>query len=296
MSHPLDMKEEIEFYRSVAESAEKNLGELFVSSGWTEEEFLDRGYRIVDPGSHIELAKSEIYGVLNAFPEPARRRAALSGIYGLPDAWFCQTEDCSLVLTRKMPEAMFPTAIVPAHYGPPKSDDYFAEMFPKYPLPQGENSRIRIFGLREARTDGHFDMLTARIIQTQALIHDYMQVINWPGRTDANGSSQSLMLQFPDGKRLSVTDALYEFGDLMANNQPISNYSSFYWSPCVNGVGPKNGATLLSAIDDEMAESAAAYFLRFTFSPDGEGNTKPFNDRQEILAYLLQYLDAELIG
>ena len=51
MSHPLDMKGEIEFYRSVAERAERRLRELFSSSGWTEEEFLERGCRVEGKGN-----------------------------------------------------------------------------------------------------------------------------------------------------------------------------------------------------------------------------------------------------
>ncbi|GEM_PF-4966133 len=93
MIEPLDMKDTIGFYNSISPEARKNIDMLLLSTGWNKEKFLQTGHYIADHAKHFALTEEEVYGLLNAFPENARQRALISGIYGLPAMWFEKRDD-----------------------------------------------------------------------------------------------------------------------------------------------------------------------------------------------------------
>ena len=298
MTNPLDMADTLKFYRENTELIKLAL-RLAKSSGsnqdrWTYSNFYGRNHRIFDPGNHASVPNDGIYAIINSLPENARWRAMLSGFYFLPDLWFEKRDDNLQVPTADVKRAISPTSIIPSHTGGPDSDTYFSNLFPDYAYPEGRHNRIRLFGLKKSIEAGILDGLTAEIVHAEGLVHEYVHALNALGIREE--SNKNFLLHFPDKTTLSPLEALLKFGELMESSSPISHYSSFFWKPSRGGGMQVEDGNGLKAIDEELAESGAAYVLGFTFSPELKGNLRPFDDREEIFEFMKQYLGAKLVA
>ncbi len=276
MASPLDMAGTIEFYRSY----EPILTALVNAGISGRDSSVDLpNIAIRDEGGHFLLTRREIYAALHQFPPEAQQRAKTSGIYGKPDLWFAPPDGDKIQPTNDPARALSPTAIIPSY-----TDNRGGT----------EDPQIHLFGLGRSIESGTIDERIGRIIHAEGLIHEYTHVLNWPGkRSIYNGQPAAPILEMA-GKTISALDALIEFAQLMEGSTPMSHYSSFYWNVQDGNLKAKDNDVFLAA-DEELAETAAAFFLGFSYTPQGDRRLHPFIDRPEIRRFVIDYLQAKIV-
>ena len=276
MASALDMSGTLAFYRAFAPILMPRiiaaLGQKYIP-----EDVLT--VPISDAGNHLVLSPYEIRSAIAQFPLDARLRARTSGIYGKQDLWFAKQQGAEIKVTAIELEAMSPTALVPSYV-----DNRGGK----------EDPKIHLFGLAQSMRNGTLDEAVARIIQAEGLLHEYGHVLNWGIRRSAYANQPKAPLLSMGGKTIDGCDALVAFAELMEKSTPLSHYSSHYWSVDQGVLVARNGDVSL-AVDEELAESIAAFFLGFTFSREPDRRLQPFIDRDAIYRFVIDYLQARVI-
>ncbi len=104
------------------------------------------------------------------------------------------------------------------------------------------------------------------IVLAQAFAHEYLHSMNYN------------------------EDEILNFGELAEKYEPISTYSSFYREKSNEFYGCDLD-TVKGSVEEELAESVAAYLLGFAFGNDDKKNLDPFKDRVEIKEYVKSLLE-----
>ncbi len=262
------MKDTIEFYDSIRGVGEDNLKRLTDSQGWSKSEFEKRGIVFDDPNRDIALTEDEIYGIMNSFPESFRNRISVGYILGNGPLWFKSEK---LEVTGDVNEALSQTSIIPSHISHANQD---------------KKQNISLFKLENV------DPKVARIIHGEGFIHELAHTANFPGHT---GNYEDLMnrgivVRYDNGREVPFKKMVSEFEELMKDSSPITNYSSFYWS---NNDGKVQTDKLELAVNEELAESIAAYQLGFAMTPNPENRLNPFEDRPKIKEFVEDLINSE---
>ncbi|MBT4538770.1 hypothetical protein HOI26_02830 [Candidatus Woesearchaeota archaeon] len=279
MTNPLDMCDTIAFYENTPEVDKK----LDVILGQTFGFYVPKVRSLcLAESEHYQFSFAQMRKIVDKLPKNAQIRLKAK-VSGNPDLWFSNGNQP--IPTSDIDKARSPTAIIPSYI------EFSADGVPK----------IQLYGLGKSIENVILTTKTARIIQAEGLLHEVTHAINWLGRREIyNGQPKSTILQFPDGEKMSALDALKEFGNVMATHSPMSHYSSFYWEPSGNGIktfhdDPNRDDNDIRAIDEELAETVAAYTLGFTFTSNLERRLDPFVDRPEVKTFVRNYLNAKLV-
>ena len=260
----LDMRETLEWYKSSGIKTPK-IPEM------------DFSYP-VEHGELIELSERELGGLLSLFPENAKRRSILRKVVGQPPTWFHRnstSEQPQPTTSEAEAEALSPTAIVPSYidYTPwgelkvPTADIWL------YQIPQNaapENVRKLVLSEGFVHEVGH------SIVQPALYVEDHT-------------------LKFPDGKIINGLEAMLHFAELAEQHSPISHYASTYRGPNNKFESDNPNYDAKRAINEEMAETIAAYLLGFTYCGDNSRGKNPFADRPEVRNFVRDFLNAELV-
>ncbi|MBT6774756.1 hypothetical protein HOA91_05295 [Candidatus Woesearchaeota archaeon] len=217
----------------------------------------------------IQLPTSELAALLHLFPEQARERSLLKYIIGKPETWFhSDSTDSNPVPTTNLEEAISPTAIIPSFH------EVTRKGWPDY-------TNIWLYQISpEACSED-----VKKIILTEGFVHELAHTINAPALY-----FQNYNLKLPDGTVVDAFQYVHQFANLAENHSPISHYSSTYRT-ADNKFNPEN---LLTAINEELAETVAAYLLNFAFCDDSRG-MNPFADRPEVKEWTDNFLNAKLV-
>lgn len=253
----LDMKPTIDFYQ---ENKNEILGRLPETK---DDQAI--GYAI-EQKELIELSESEIAALVNLFPESARERSALDLIKGVPKAWFKKGE-AAPTPTNNIDQAISPTAIIPSFHSPSR--------WPK--------TEIHLYEIDSRAADPE----ARKIILSEGLIHEFAHSIITPEIYLNNRK-----LELSSGEVVEAfTFIMDKFANAVEGHHPsMSHYSSAY----MDSEGKFQGDLRVS-VNEELAESIAAYLLNFVYCNDKARRFEPFRDRPEVKAIVKEYLEAKLV-
>lgn len=224
----------------------------------------------------IGLSKRELGGLLALFPENARKRSILRKVVGQPPTWFHKDSTSEQPKpTTNEAEAMSPTAIIPSYidYTPwselkaPTADIWL------YKIPQNAASE-------EVR----------RLVLAEGFVHEIGHSIVQPALYVGDHN-----LKFPDGKIVNGLESMLHFAELAEQRSPISHYASAYRGHNNKFESDNPSYNAKTAISEEMCETIAAYILRFAYCGDSSRGANPFADRPEVIDFVRDFLNAELI-
>ncbi len=237
-----------------------------------------RGVRYLQPGKYDLLA------LWWTFPHSARERSVLRQIVGKPSAWFHRdslVSEVGPIKTENPKEALSPTAIIPSYC------DY--SRWQKTGQPTCD---IHLFDIHYLTCPTN---TVRRIIYAEGFIHEVAHSIIAP----AFYNDGDYLLHLPNGKTLNGTvvgnDWLKTvFGATAEKHTPISHYAGAYRNR--NGTFKLNdNGSAATAIIEEMAESIAAFLLRFVFCNEKRRRLDPFRDRPEVWQMVSDFLHARHI-
>jgi hypothetical protein len=230
----------------------------------------------IDNPELIELSRQELNSLYNLYPKNAQDRSILRRIIGQPSSWFHQdSTDQKPLPTIHQSMAISTTSIIPSYidYTPwgelkvPTADIWL------YQLPQEiKNTKVR------------------KIVLAEGFLHEFGHSIVQPALYVKNHT-----LRFPDGKLMNGLESMLEFAQLAENHPPISHYASTYRGPDNKFKSVNPEYNIMTAISEEMCETLAAYFLGFAFCNDPHRRESPFADRPEIINFVKNFLEAELV-
>ncbi len=256
----LDMKKTIEWYEANKEELVRRLPDT-INTGKLVHPLENREY--------IELTDEEVASVLDLFPEVVRRRSIVNYIVGQPQTWFKQGE--GQVATTNKDEAISKTAIIPSYFDPSKwtKDNPAADVW------------------LYAISDEACSPEVKKIILSEGLAHEFAHGLI------ATALYTEQKLKLPSGEKV---DAFMYIMDNFANavedkHTPISHYSSFFEDKFKSD----NPQEVKTAVNEELAESIAAYLLNFVYCDDPDRRMDPFRDRPEVKKLVDDFLNAELI-
>lgn len=219
----------------------------------------------VENPEKLDLIPEEIIAILSLFPENARNRSYLHTIKGKQSLWFKDgTTEGTYDTTLDKSKALTPFAIAPSYHIYDKQ--FKSSCIELYKLPEEIDERVR------------------KIIQTQGLIHEFAHSIIDPLFYNNE------QIRFQNGEIKGGYDTILTFGNMAEKLPPISKYSSGYRKPD-NSFEDK--VNIFASINEEFAETIAAYLLGFAFCEDEKRTLDPFADRPEIKAFIEDFLNAE---
>ena len=226
-------------------------------------------------GQLKDISATCIAALMNLFPSRARARSVYRQIVAKPETWFLPNA-AEIIADKKDPttenraQADTVTSIVPSAFMPINWEEGDIWLY-NIPPEAAPNPKVRM------------------LVAAEGLIHEYAHSINFIPRH----RGENITLTFPSGKRLSGTQSLEHFLELMEGiSEPISHYSAGYWD---RGKFPNPENHLLSA-DEELSEAIAAHYLGLTFSDNPERRDNPFLNRPEIKTFVENYLNAIASG
>lgn len=223
---------------------------------------------------HIQLELGMIKALIDLFPAAARQRSILTRIVGQPAAWFKKgMTSVKPEITNDLDEALSLTAIVPA-----KTD--YAGWKPGNPV-----CEIWLYGISDLVCPSEVQ----EIVLAQSLVHEFAHSIITPVLylLDYN-------LQIGETLR-NGQDVILQFAELAERLPPISHYASAYREKnnAFKTVGPEKDPGM--AINEELAETIAAYLLDLVFCADKKRRMNPLVDRPQIKEFVKDFLAAERI-
>lgn len=213
------------------------------------------------------------------FPHRAQERSVLRQIVGKPAAWFHHSSlisEVGPIKTEEPKDALSPTAIIPSYC------DYSRWL--KTNKPTCDIHLYDIHPLTCPNTVRH-------VIYAEGFIHEVAHSIVAP----AFYNTGDYMLLMPDGAKVGGNDWLKSvFGAAAEKHTPISHYAGAYRNRDGSFKQNDDGSTA-TAINEEMAESIAAFLLRFVFCHEKRRRLDPFRDRPEVWQMVSDFLHAKHI-
>lgn len=214
-----------------------------------------------------------------AFPYQARERSVLRHIVGKPATWFHRNSLVSKVgpfPTKDPKEAISPTAIIPSYCN-----------YRRWVRTKKPTCDIHLFDIHALTVPS-----TVRyVVYAEGAIHEMAHSIVAP----ALYNTGDYMLLMPDGTKVGGNDWLKDvFGAAAEKHTPISHYAGTYRHRDGTFKRDKEGSAA-TAISEEMAESIAAFLLRFVFCHEKRRRLNPFRDRPEVWQMVSDFLHAKHI-
>jgi hypothetical protein len=223
---------------------------------------------------NLELTEEELGGLLALFPKNARARSILSEIECLPSLWFHESSTGEHIeVTTEPQNAISDTAIVPSKI----EYQNWAEAT--------KTGSIKLFRIPETAASTN----VRRLVTAQGFIHEIAHSI---AAVTTYGDET---LRMPNGKTVQGFNEIIKFSELTKNLPPISHYSSTYRNTEGKYEHP-NAANTLLAINEELAETIAAYIVGFSYCEDPKKQLDPFIDRPQVREFIENFLNAELVS
>ncbi len=223
--------------------------------------------------ANIQLLKAEMAALIALFPVNAVKRTVLKRIVGNPPTWFRRDSTPEKpVSTARREEAISPTAIVPS------STDFTPW---EKTQPSADIWLFRIGSME-------YSSRITRIILSQGLVHEFGHTIIAPA-----AYIKGYTLKLPDGRIVDGRDFLREFAKMAEQHPPISHYVSTFRGRDNKFQSDNPKYQPMLAINEELAETIAAYLLGFAFCGDERRNRQPLADRPEIRDWVKNFLEAE---
>ncbi len=267
-----DMKRTIDWYQSIVNQSEIKLPSFPQTEDAGLESAISMDDRIipVENPELIELSAAEMSGLISLFPAQAIERSILRNIVGRPISWFHKDSTSDAVKTTEdIYQAISMTAIVPSFIGyeiDPKTGFYTADIH-IYKLPEFVSPEVR------------------KMIIYEGSLHELAHSFIFPALYD----EYDLIFR---GEKKSCFDVMMDFAKIAEPHAPISHYASGYRS---DDGKFKKGKYPLMPIDEEMAESVAAYMLNFVYCKEEDRRLDPFKDRPEVKTFIEDFLKAEKV-
>ncbi len=207
---------------------------------------------------------NDIYGILNLFPQAARKRMKLNEVHVAAPLWFAHDALPNMPkVTKELSEALTPTAIVPSfvEYGPKKVTVY--AMDESVPAP------------------------VQKIVYMEALTHEFAHLVTV---FELYSEKVTLLIK---GKKTDAFDWFANFANLVDDAGPISHYASAYCDEAGKLLAKPDP---LLPINEAMAECIAARLLNFAFRLDRDGGLEPFGKHPELRQAVDDYLHAQRVS
>lgn len=223
-----------------------------------------------------ELSSQELCGLVSLFPTNAINRSTLREVAWQDATWFRKdsTGEKPVPTTNKA-DALSPTAIIPSYI------DY---------TPGAQQGRLASDIWLHKISHDVVPEKVRKIILSEGFVHEFSHSIVQPALY-ADGYT----LRFPDGRLVDGFDAMMNFAELAEQHPPISHYASTYRGKNNKFESDKPNYNTQTAINEEMAETIAAYILGFAYCGDDSRGKNPFADRPEIKSFIEDFLNAELV-
>jgi hypothetical protein len=232
---------------------------------------------ISDADRLIVISHDEIERLWGLFPEVARTRALPTRLQSDGPQWFSNVSGATPELTEQLSEAISPTS--------------FALGVTQYLWDREEGGlRARVVLYQTPEASG-FGSDVQRVSQAKVAAHEFAHTIITP---DLNVKNVELVL--PGGRRVDPAEFLFEFYLAAINYPAISDYSSAYRREGFT----EDPGKLKATINEELADSIAAYLLGFTVSPEDQDNPptitfRPFEGREDVRTLVHDYLHAQRV-
>ena len=214
----------------------------------------------------LPLSKEELLGLISLFPTVARDRSFLRNITASPAIWVSSGTGASDITTTKdITNALSPTYLLPGYTASPiwSVDDH--------------QNEIILFDLAGV------DKAVARIILAKSLIHEFAHTI-----VNQLWYVQGYALMI-SGQRQAGRDILTRFATLAREHTAISYYAEAY-APLPTFLDSAN----IMMVIEELCECIAAYIMGYSYCADYQRCLDPFGDRPEILAFVIDFLNATI--
>ncbi|MFA6991937.1 MAG: hypothetical protein WC269_01490 [Candidatus Gracilibacteria bacterium] len=232
---------------------------------------------VIENGQHLQMQRLLGEMLIMSFPREAQERAIPGTIKVCPSKWFNKDSTSKdPKATDNIDEAISPTAIIPSYV------DYSSETGKPWV------SNIELYKIPDS-----VNPAVAQIVQAQGLVHEYAHTV-----ADAFLYGHRNLL-FKDEREFNSVGFIDEFIRLTETISPMSSYSGSYrnrdWKyPEVIEGDKDSRKAFFMALREELAECIAAHILGFVYTEDEDRRMDPFKGREELKAFIDEFLNAKL--